>query len=112
MQGDDGDCAISASASLEGLCTDQRKHCEVHIIQELDSMTYHPLDMFKKATSFLYREIGILKPFNHPEVNDKRSNEYGVIVKSCGWSHVEDDVDCTGSVIIRFCQYIHPLLAQ
>jgi hypothetical protein len=40
-------------------------------------MSYHPLDMFKKATSFLYREIGILEPFNHHEVNDRRSNEFG-----------------------------------
>ena len=40
-------------------------------------VAYQPLEMFKKATSFLYREIGILKPFNHHEVCSKRSNEYG-----------------------------------
>jgi hypothetical protein len=39
-------------------------------------MNFHPLDMFKKATSFLNREIGILEPKNHHEVNDRRSNEF------------------------------------
>ena len=37
---------------------------------------YQPIDIFRKTTSFLYREIGILQPSNHVRVNDKRSDDY------------------------------------
>lgn len=45
--------------------------------QRHQNMLYEPLDMFKKAVSFLYREIGVLRPENHPEVYRKASIDSG-----------------------------------
>ena len=38
-------------------------------------MEDNPLEMFRKVVSFLYREIGILKPTNHPAVFCKARHE-------------------------------------
>jgi hypothetical protein len=40
-------------------------------------MQHEPLDMFRKVTAFLYREIGVLLPSNHAEMRAKAIEQHG-----------------------------------
>ncbi len=40
-------------------------------------MDHEPINMFRKATSFLYREIGILEPRNHSELYARADKQHG-----------------------------------